>query len=271
MKTRAASTGFRAGSSDFGGAERVGSLRLVTRRALVEVLRKQHGDLDDPVAAIEAGWVQVDGAVMTNPLSQVLPSARIIVREAKGLKGEAKLGAGVEALGGFDFTGAIALDLGASTGGFTTAMLDRGAARVYAVDVGHGQLRGSLRQDPRVVSFEQTNATDLTRAMVPDALNVMTIDVSYSPLRAILPVVTKALSFDPAASLFALVKPMFELQAGELPTSAKDLADAVSLAEQGIRAAGWAIEATIESPLRGNNGAVEYFVRARLLELPQNG
>lgn len=244
---------------------------VVARRALVDVVRKQRPELENPDGAIAAGWVQVDGAVVTNPNSQVLPSSRIVVRQEKALKGEAKLAAGVEALGGFDFDGLTALDIGASTGGFTTEMLKRGAAKVFAVDVGHGQLMGTLRQDSRVVNLEQTNATDLTADLVPDALGVVTIDVSYSPLRAILPHVTRTLRFDKGASLFALIKPMFELQAPELPTSTTDLSKAVMVAEQAIRAAGWAIEATVESPLRGNGGAVEYFAHARLLELPQNG
>lgn len=237
----------------------------------MEVLQKQRPDVADAAAAIVAGWVQVDGAVVTNPNSQVLAGARIVVREERGLKGEAKLAAGVDALGGYDFTGRTALDIGASTGGFTTEMLRRGAAKVFAVDVGHGQLLGALRQDPRVVNLERTNATDLTRELVPDAIDVMTIDVSYSPLRAVVPPLSQVLVFGPDATLLALVKPMFELQAAELPTSTAELERAVTLAEQAIRAAGWAIEATVESPLRGNNGAVEYFVRARLPGLPQNG
>ncbi len=243
----------------------------MARRPLLEVLRKQRPELDEPGSAIEAGWVQVDGAIVTNPRSHVLATARIVVRVEKGLKGEAKLAAGIDALGGFDASGLTAIDVGASTGGFTTELLNRGAAKVFAVDVGHGQLMGSLRQHPRVVNLEQTNATDLTRELVPERLQVVTIDVSYSPLRAILPRVTETLMFDRGATLFALIKPMFELQAGELPTSTTELVAAVMVAEQGIRAAGWSIEATVESPLRGNNGAVEYFARARLLELPQNG
>ena len=189
----------------------------------------------------------------------------IVVKPAKGLKGESKLARGIEALGGVDFDGRVALDCGASTGGFTTELLRRGVTRVYAVDVGHGQLMGALRQDPRVVNLENTNATDLTREMVPEPLDAMTIDLSYSPLRAILPGVMAALDFVPGAVLVALVKPMFELQAGELPTSTAALESAVMVAEQAIRGAGWNLEATVESPLRGNNGAVEYFAMARLL------
>ena len=100
----------------------------MARRALVEVLAKQRPDLADPAAAIVAGEVQVDGAIVTNANSQVRTDARIVVKAAKTLKGQDKLAAGVDALGGFDFEGRIALDLGASTGGFTTEMLRRGAA-----------------------------------------------------------------------------------------------------------------------------------------------
>ncbi len=206
----------------------------------------------------------MDGVIVTNPNSQVRDDARIVVKPAKPLKGESKLAAGVDALGGFEFTGKIALDVGASTGGFTTEMLRRGVGRVFAVDAGHGQLMGALRQDERVVNLENTNAADLTAHLVPDSIDVMTIDVSYSPLRKIVPGVTKSLRFSPSATMFALVKPMFELQAAELPTSPDDLARAVATAENAVVSAGWSLEKTVESPLRGNAGAVEYFIRARL-------
>lgn len=237
----------------------------MARRPLHQVLAKLRPDLADPVATIEAGEVLVEGAIVTNPNSQVLVDARIVVKRVKELKGESKLALGIEALGGVDLAGRVALDCGASTGGFTTELLRRGVARVYAVDVGHGQLMGALRQDPRVVNLENTNATDLTLQMVPEALGAMTIDISYSPLRAVLPGVTAALDFVPGAVLVALIKPMFELQVGELPTSTAELESAVMVAEQAIRGAGWNLDATVESPLRGNNGAVEYFAMARLL------
>ena len=238
----------------------------MNRRALVDVLRKQRPDLEDALGFIERGEVLVEGAVVTNPNSQVLSDARIVVRPAKSLKGEAKLNEGLDALRvPVDIEGRVALDVGASTGGFTTELLRRGARRVYAVDVGHGQLMGALRQDDRVVNLENLNAADLTRHEVPDSVDVMTIDVSYSPIRAILPGVTQALDFTAGAMLVALIKPMFELQAAELPTSPDDLGRAVMVAEQAIRSAGWRLEATVESPLRGNAGAVEYFALARLL------
>lgn len=236
----------------------------MTRRALVAVLAKQRPDIDDPEAAIAAGEVQVDGAVVTNPKSQVREDARIVVKPLKGLKGEAKLAAGLDALGGYEFSMKVALDVGASTGGFTTEMLRRGAVKVFAVDAGHGQLMGSLRQDERVVNLENTNAADLSVELIPDPIDVVTIDVSYSPLRAIVPGVTVAVAFAPAATMFALVKPMFELHAAVLPTRADDLAEAVRTAESAVIAAGWTLENTVESPLRGNAGAVEYFIRATL-------
>jgi 23S rRNA (cytidine1920-2'-O)/16S rRNA (cytidine1409-2'-O)-methyltransferase len=233
------------------------------RRPLVDVVAKLRPDVDDPVAAIEGGRVQVDGVVVLNPNSQVRTDARLVVKDARGLKGEAKLAAGLDAFDGqVAIDGQVALDVGASTGGFTTELLRRGASRVYAVDVGHGQLMGALRQNPRVVSLEQTNATDLTSHEVPEPIGVMTVDVSYSPLRALVPGVTNALAFTATATLVALVKPMFELQAATLPTDPAALREAVDRGETAIREAGWRIRETIESPLRGNGGAVEFFVHA---------
>jgi 23S rRNA (cytidine1920-2'-O)/16S rRNA (cytidine1409-2'-O)-methyltransferase len=241
------------------------SVGRVRRLPLADVIRKRHPELDDPRSAIVAGEVQVDGAIVTNPKSQVRDDARIVVKPTKELKGEAKLAAGLDA---FDRPVEIehktCLDVGASTGGFTTELLRRGARFVYAVDAGHGQLMGSLRQDPRVKNFESTNASELTTALIPQALDVVTIDVSYSPLRAIVPGITKKLTYSPGATMIALVKPMFELQAGELPTERADLERAVNSGETALDSAGWRVDQAIESPLRGNGGAIEFFLRATL-------
>jgi len=112
------------------------------------------------------------------------------------------------------------------------------------------------------VNLENTNAADLTPHLVPEPIDLMTIDVSYSPLRAIIPRVSETISWNPRARLMALVKPMFELQTGELPTRPEALNEAVTLAEQGICSGNWKILETVESPLLGNTGAVEYFVLA---------
>jgi 23S rRNA (cytidine1920-2'-O)/16S rRNA (cytidine1409-2'-O)-methyltransferase len=237
----------------------------MARRPLIELLTKQRPELDDPLGAIEAGEVHVDGVIVTNPQSQVHTDAAIVVKQAKELKGEAKLAGGLDAFRDpVVIEGKTCLDVGASTGGFTTELLRRGARFVYAVDAGHGQLMGSLRQNPRVKNFEATNASELDRQLIPQPIDVVTIDVSYSPLRVIVPDITKHLDWSAGAVMVALVKPMFELQAATLPTERADLERAVNAGEQAVTSAGWHLDEAIESPLRGNNGAVEFFLRATL-------
>src|SRR5207248_5685095 len=116
--------------------------------------------------AIAEGRVLVDGRIVTNPRSQVRRDALVSIRRPTALRGEAKLRA---ALAAFEVpvAGRVALDAGAAAGGFVRVLLELGAARVYAVDVGHGQLLGSLRQEPRVVTLERTNISDLDPSLVP--------------------------------------------------------------------------------------------------------
>jgi 23S rRNA (cytidine1920-2'-O)/16S rRNA (cytidine1409-2'-O)-methyltransferase len=237
----------------------------MTRRALVEVLKKQRPEIADPRAAIEAGEVHVDGVIVTNPNSQVRSDAAIVVKQAKELKGEAKLAAGLDAFDQpVDIDHKVCLDVGASTGGFTTELLRRGARFVYAVDAGHGQLMGSLRQEPRVKNLEATNASEIDRDLIPQPIDVVTIDVSYSPLRVIVPDITNNLDWTPGATMVALVKPMFELQAATLPTERSDFERALNAGEQAISSSGWRVVQAVESPLRGNAGAVEFFICATL-------
>jgi 23S rRNA (cytidine1920-2'-O)/16S rRNA (cytidine1409-2'-O)-methyltransferase len=115
-----------------------------------------------------------------------------------------------------------------------------------------------------VVNLEATNAGDLTLDLVPDEIEVVTVDVSYTPLAVIVPQVTERVRLADDAVLLALVKPMFELQLGQLPTTEEQLDEAVLLATDGIAAAGWTIEEAITSPVTGNQGAIEMWVRARL-------
>ena len=113
-----------------------------------------------------------------------------------------------------DPTGAVALDIGASTGGFTDVLLQRGAARVYAVDVGHGQLDWRLRNDPKVVVLERTNARHLTRDLIPEPVEILVCDASFISLRTVLPAALELAA--PGAWLLALIKPQFEVGKGRV-------------------------------------------------------
>jgi 23S rRNA (cytidine1920-2'-O)/16S rRNA (cytidine1409-2'-O)-methyltransferase len=130
--------------------------------------------------------VLVDGRLIDNPRSLVREGARIALRIEAPLRGEAKLRAALVAFGVSPAT-RVALDLGAAAGGFTRVLLEAGAARVYAVDAGYGQLLGSLRQDRRVVVLERTNLGDLDTSRVPEAIGLLTIDLSYLSLREAVP------------------------------------------------------------------------------------
>jgi 23S rRNA (cytidine1920-2'-O)/16S rRNA (cytidine1409-2'-O)-methyltransferase len=177
------------------------------------------------------------------------------------LRGEAKLRA---ALAGFDVraAGRICLDLGAAAGGFTRVLLEAGAMRVYAVDAGFGQLLGSLRQDPRVVNLEATNIAALDTRLIPDAIGLVTVDVSYLALAAAVAQLDRiAMAHD--ADLIGLVKPMFELRLATAPSDAISVDAATERAAAGIAAAGWRVIGTMPSPVLGGRGAVEALLHAR--------
>jgi 23S rRNA (cytidine1920-2'-O)/16S rRNA (cytidine1409-2'-O)-methyltransferase len=232
--------------------------RVVT---IADALAARYPDLGDPEDAIAAGRVLVDGKPVLNPAARVAASTSIVVEAEAALRGSAKLEA---ALDGFsvDAAGRIALDLGAAAGGFTTVLLQRGAPRVYAVDAGHGQLRGALRQDPRVVNLERTNLGDLTTEHVPEAVEVVTVDLSYLSVTRALPQLER-LTIAPDADLVALIKPMFELGLDQPPSDEATLRAAVDAARSGVGLAGWRVVGDMKSPVRGARGAVEFFVHAR--------
>jgi 23S rRNA (cytidine1920-2'-O)/16S rRNA (cytidine1409-2'-O)-methyltransferase len=128
-------------------------------------------------------------------------------------RGGLKLAAGLDAFA-IDPAGLVCADIGASTGGFTDCLLQRGASRVYAIDVGYGQLAWKLRQDPRVVVMERTNARNLTAGDIPEPLDLAVIDASFISLRLLLP---PLLNFFPGpARIIALIKPQFEVGRGEV-------------------------------------------------------
>jgi len=177
------------------------------------------------------------------------------------LRGEAKLRA---ALTGFDVqvAGRVCLDLGAAAGGFTRVLLEAGATRVYAVDAGFGQLLGSLRQDPRVLNLEATNVATLDARLVPEPVEVVTVDVSYLALAAAVAQLDR-ITIAPSADLIGLVKPMFELRLANAPSDPVTVDAATERAAAGIVAAGWEVIGTMASPVLGGRGAVEALIHAR--------
>lgn len=213
------------------------------------------------MALIAAGRVWVGNVRVDNARAQVDASAPLVIEEPHPLRGTVKLRA---ALTAFPVApaGQVALDLGASTGGFTLALLEAGARRVYAVDAGHGQLLGSLRQDPRVVNLERTNLGTLDRTRIPDVIELCTVDLSYLSIARALPQLGR-LAFAETAELVALVKPMFELGLAAAPLDDESLARSREHAAAGLADCGWDVAGWIPSPVPGARGARELFVYAR--------
>jgi len=181
-------------------------------------------------------------------------------------RGGHKLAAGLDAFA-VDPGGRVCLDVGASTGGFTDVLLQRGALRVYAVDVGYGQLAERLRHDPRVVSMERTNARTLRPTSLPELVTLATVDVSFISLRLVLGAI--ASTFDPAGGdLVALVKPQFEAGKGETDDGvvrdpavhARVVRDVTAAAvELGLQPRG-----EIPSPILGPEGNREFLLCLRV-------
>jgi 23S rRNA (cytidine1920-2'-O)/16S rRNA (cytidine1409-2'-O)-methyltransferase len=230
-------------------------------RRLVDELARSHPHLDDPEARILAGEIAVDGIVRTNPATLVRSDAAIALRVRVGLRGERKLEAALTTFG-LDVRERVALDLGAAAGGFTRVLLRAGTRRVYAVDAGYGQLLGSLRLDPRVVNLERTNLGALTRQLVPEAIEVVTFDLSYLSLVAAVPQL-RGVELARDVDAVALVKPQFELGLSRPPRDRERLREAVIRASGAFAQNGWRVVGVIQSPVRGGRGTVEFLVHAR--------
>ena len=162
--------------------------------------------------------------------------------------------------------GRTVLDVGASTGGFTEVSLERGAARVYAVDVGRGQLHPKLAGDPRVVGLEGVDARNLTAAMIPVAPDLIVTDVSFIGLAKVLPAALRLATF--GADLVALVKPQFEVGPdnvgkGGLVKDEAARAQALDDVVEFLRGSGWIVRATADSPITGGDGNHEYLLWAQ--------
>jgi 23S rRNA (cytidine1920-2'-O)/16S rRNA (cytidine1409-2'-O)-methyltransferase len=180
-------------------------------------------------------------------------------------RGGEKLAGALDAFG-VDPAGRVCLDVGASTGGFTDALLQRGAARVHAIDVGRGQLADALRRDPRVVGRERTNARDLTPALLGETVSLAVVDVSFISLRLVLPAIVRCL--EPGGEVVALVKPQFEAGRGRAPGGVvRDPAvhrEVLAAALEDARSTGLVPLGLVASPLVGPAGNREFFVHAVL-------
>ena len=179
-------------------------------------------------------------------------------------RGGIKLAHGLDHFG-FDVTGAVALDVGSSTGGFTDVLLSRGAAKVYAVDVGTNQLAWKLRQDPRVIALEQTNARYLTNEQIPEPVDIVTCDASFISLSKVLEAPLKLAKA--GAKLVALIKPQFEAGRGEVgkggvvrdPAVHERVCDDVRV---WVASQGWRVLGITESPITGPEGNIEFLLGA---------
>jgi 23S rRNA (cytidine1920-2'-O)/16S rRNA (cytidine1409-2'-O)-methyltransferase len=213
---------------------------------------------------ILAGQVAVGGQRADKAGTLVDKAAPVEVAAGRRFvsRGAEKLGPVLDALG-VSPRGRICLDAGASTGGFTQCLLERGAVRVYAVDAGHGQLDAGLRADGRVVVMEKTNARHLVAAAFPDAPDLATVDVSFISLEKVLPAIYRVLA--PAGEALPLVKPQFEVGKGLVGKGGvvRDPADHRAVLSRIARFAvlhGWHVRGVAASALTGPKGNREFFL-----------
>lgn len=217
-------------------------------------------------AAVASGRVRINGHVADKPATPVDPDATLVVETAPEFvsRGGEKL-SGALADTGLDVTGARALDLGASTGGFTDCLLQRGASHVTAVDVGYGQLAWSLRNDPRVTVLERTNARSLTPDAVTPPADFVTCDLAFISVATVWPAASTCLTPDHRA--LVLVKPQFEVGKGKVPPGGvvRDPAlhaEAIRTVAAAIKHRGGRVRAIVPSRLIGPKGNREFFLVA---------
>ena len=218
-------------------------------------------------ALIMAGLVFLGDRKIDKPGQAIADDAMLDVRGRDHpwvSRGGIKLAHGLDHFG-WDVTGAVALDVGSSTGGFTDVLLTRGAVRVYAVDSGTNQLAWKLRQDERVIVHEQTSARILTEAHIPEPVDLIVCDASFIGLAKVLDV---PIGFaGPAARLMALVKPQFEAGRDEVGKGGVVRDPAIhqrvcTEASAWIESKGWRVEGVVESPITGPEGNIEFLLAA---------
>jgi 23S rRNA (cytidine1920-2'-O)/16S rRNA (cytidine1409-2'-O)-methyltransferase len=218
-------------------------------------------------ALVMAGLVFSGETKIAKPGQQLAEDAALDVRGRDHpwvSRGGIKLAHGLEHFG-WDVTHAVAIDVGSSTGGFTDVLLQKGAARVYAVDSGTNQLAWSLRQDPRVIVHEQTSARILTEAHIPEPVDIIVCDASFIGLAKVL---ERPMRFaKPGARLLALIKPQFEAGREEVgkggvvrdPAVHRRVCDQV---DAWLTDSGWQVAGVTQSPITGPEGNIEFLVAA---------
>jgi 23S rRNA (cytidine1920-2'-O)/16S rRNA (cytidine1409-2'-O)-methyltransferase len=232
--------------------------RLLVERGLFDSRAKAQ-------AAIAAGLVTADDIPVRKSSDEVRVQATLRAEAAHPWvsRGGVKLAAALDHFG-FDPSGQVCLDVGASTGGFTQVPLARGARRVYAVDVGRGQLHASLRDDPRVMLFEETDIRGLDRGLLSEPPDFLVIDVSFISLKLALPPSIALLRT--RARLIALIKPQFEAGRGQLKKGiVRDPQVHTAICEDMtafVTGLGWTVAGTIPSPILGGNGNREFLLGA---------
>jgi 23S rRNA (cytidine1920-2'-O)/16S rRNA (cytidine1409-2'-O)-methyltransferase len=217
--------------------------------------------------AVMAGQVRLDERVLNKSSILVEPGANLrVVNPPKYVgRGGLKLESALDHFR-IDPRGQIALDIGASTGGFTDCLLQRGAAEVYAIDVGHGQLAWKIRSDPRVVVRENLNARQLDRTHIPEPIDICVIDVSFISLTLILPRAFELIT--PTGVILALIKPQFELQPQDVGRGGIVADTALHQKAQQkitdfIETQGHLVTGIAPSAITGTDGNQEFFVCAR--------
>ncbi|MDP2168260.1 MAG: TlyA family RNA methyltransferase [Thermodesulfovibrionales bacterium] len=226
------------------------------------------GSRERAKALIIGGNVLVDGSPVTKA-GAMINDASLISLKSPDIpyvsRGGLKLEAAVRAFG-IDLQGRIAMDVGASTGGFTDCLLQMGAKKVYSIDVGYGQFDWRLRQDARVFLLERTNIRYLQRQAIPDEIDIAAVDVSFISLRKVIPKVMEFLS--PGGEIVALIKPQFEagradVGKGGIVRDGQKRLKAVEDVKQAMEELGMEAAGLIESPLKGQKGNIEYLIHLK--------
>jgi len=239
--------------------------KLLLDRGLVESRQKARG-------LILQGSVLVNGRVIDKAGTPVMEDASLELLDKMPYvsRGGLKLEPALREFD-IDVNDKVAMDIGASTGGFTDCLLKHGVKRVYAVDVGYGQLDWRLRNDKRVIILEKTNIRYLNREAIPEEIDIITIDVSFISLLKVIPKAVEFLSSQ--GGIIALIKPQFELQrkdvgkGGVVRDESKRL-EAIEKVKKGAMASGLEVRNVFESPIRGPKGNIEYFIHLKRSTYP---